>query len=282
MEPHDAGHRRGPGEFAVIVILPDFESVEANLRAAMRFFGEATGTGEVRGLGGVIGIYSGLDYGVFNIAMLDGPLPPGPGSLEERLARCRNFFEPRTARWSFWLCENLLPPRGLRAAQEVLLKANLQLISHAPGMMAEQLRPPARPLPAVECLAVADQRTREDFGALTAANFDIPMHIARLVYYPENAWRGLYRGFVGYAGGKPVSIAAIVAAADSLGVYSLATVPESRRRGYGEALLRAAVAAEQRRTGIRRLVLQSSEIGHALYLRMGFRPVAKFSVYLTR
>lgn len=262
--------------------LPDFEIVEANLRAAMRFFGEATGTGEVRGLGGVIGVYSGLDYGVFNIAMLEGPLPPEPDGMEERLAHCRAFFEPRTKRWSFWLCEDLLPPGELRAVQQALLSANLRLISNAPGMMTEELRPSARLLPQLECRQVADRRTREDFGSLTATNFDIPLHIARAVYYPENAWRGSYRGFVGYDGGKPVSIAAVVAAAESLGIYSLATLPDYRRRGYGEALLRAAVAAEQRRTGIRRLVLQSTEIGHTLYLRMGFRPVAKFSVYLTK
>jgi len=79
-----------------------------------------------------------------------------------------------------------------------------------------------------------------------------------------------------------VSIVAIVAEAGSLGIYYLATLPEDRRRGYGEALLRAAVAEEQRRTGIRRMILQTTEAGHSLYLKMGFRPVGRFSVYLTK
>jgi len=57
---------------------------------------------------------------------------------------------------------------------------------------------------------------------------------------------------------------------------------EARRHGYGEALLRSAVAEEQRRTGIQRMILQSTEAGHELYVRMGFRPVANFSVYLTK
>jgi ribosomal protein S18 acetylase RimI-like enzyme len=52
--------------------------------------------------------------------------------------------------------------------------------------------------------------------------------------------------------------------------------------GYGEALLRAAVALEQERTGIRRIVLQSTDAGYSLYRRLGFNDVAKFSVYLTR
>jgi len=51
--------------------MQEFHAVEANLRTAMRFFGEATGTGEIQHLDGAVGIYSGLDYGVFNIALLE-------------------------------------------------------------------------------------------------------------------------------------------------------------------------------------------------------------------
>jgi hypothetical protein len=38
--------------------------VDENLRAAMRFFGTATGSGEICTLPGGIAIWSGLDYGV--------------------------------------------------------------------------------------------------------------------------------------------------------------------------------------------------------------------------
>jgi ribosomal protein S18 acetylase RimI-like enzyme len=102
------------------------------------------------------------------------------------------------------------------------------------------------------------------------------------VYEPERAWFGDYRGFVGFVGGRPVAIIAIVATPDALGVYSLSTLPECRRSGFGEALLRAAVASEQARTGITRIVLQSTDAGYSLYRRLGFNEVAKFSVYLTR
>jgi len=248
----------------------------------MRFFGEATGTGEVRALDGAVGIYSGLDYGVFNISMLDGPVGSEPGEMERRLAQCREFFEPRTTRWSFWLCEEFLEPRRLRAAKQALSAQHLRLISEAPGMLAEDLRAPMRALPEIECVPVSDAATREAFGGLTAVSFDIPMDVTRQVYYPASAWQGAYRGYIAKVAGRAVSIVAIVAEAGSLGIYSLATLPEDRRRGYGEALLRAAVAEEQRRTGIRRMILQTTEAGHSLYLKMGFRPVGKFSVYLTK
>jgi GNAT superfamily N-acetyltransferase len=260
----------------------DFEIVHANLRAAMRFFGDATGSGEVRPLDGAMAIYSGLDYGVFNIALLEGRAPEGIYGFTDRLAACARYFAPRTMRWSFWLCEDALDPPTRRSARSLLMDRDLRPISQAPGMLADALLPPVRPLPKIECAPVADRATRQAFGALTSVSFDIPMGIAKTVYVPERAWRGDYRGFVAMADGKAVAIIAIVPTEDALGVYSLSTLPESRRSGYGEALLRAAVAAEQRRTGIQRIVLQSTDAGYALYRRLGFREVAKFSVYLTR
>ena len=63
---------------------------------------------------------------------------------------------------------------------------------------------------------------------------------------------------------------------------SLATHPSHRRQGYGEATLRGAIAEMTRRTGLERLVLQSTEAGYDLYRRMGFRDATRFSVYLTK
>ena len=260
----------------------DFQIVDANLRSAMGFFGGATGVGEVRSLDGARVIYSGLDYGVFNIALMEGDSPDGIEGFTDRLAQCARYFSPRTMRWSFWLCEDALDSSTRRRALSLLSDRGLRPISHAPGMLAEALAPPVRPLPKIECVPVTDRAARQAFGALTAVSFDIPMGIAKAVYEPERAWMGDYRGFVGLAGGQAVAIVATVETRDALGVYSLSTLPECRRRGYGEALLRAAVAREQQRTGIRRVVLQSTDAGYSLYRRLGFREVAKFSVYLTR
>jgi GNAT superfamily N-acetyltransferase len=248
----------------------------------MRFFGDATGAGDVRQLDGATAIYSGLNYGVFNIALLDGDPPDGIDGFTARLAECSRYFAPRTLRWSFWLCEDVLDFSTRRRARALLMDRDLRPISQAPGMLAEELAPPKRTLPKIECLPVTNPATRQAFGALTAVSFDIPVAIAKAVYEPERAWCGDYRGFVGLASGKPVAIAAIVATPDALGVYSLSTLPEYRRSGYGEAVLRAAVAAEQARTGIRRVVLQSTDAGYSLYRRLGFTEVAKFSVYLTK
>ena len=158
-------------------------------------------------------------------------------------------------------------------------------ISQAPGMIASALAPAQRPLAAIECRPVADLATRAAFTELTTVCFDIPPAVAQAVYAPQSAWCGDYRGFVGLVAGRPISIVALVRSAGVLGVYSLGTLPEYRRRGYGEALLRAAVAQMQSAPGTpaeEPLVLESTEAGYRLYRRLGFRDITKFTVYLTK
>ena len=248
----------------------------------MRFFGGALDRGRIQSSAGATAIYSGLDYGVFNIGMLDGRSCSGIEDFEARLASCARFFIPRTSRWSFWLCEDLVDRAALREIRGLMQDRDFRLISQAPGMVAPLLAPPVRPIPLIECHPVNDRATREAFARITSESFDIPNSVAKAVYEPERAWLGDYRGFVGSAAGKIIATVAVVAAGDALGIYSLATVAEYRRRGYGEALLRSAIAAERERTGLNTVILQSTEAGYSMYKRIGFREVTKFSVYLTK
>ncbi len=260
----------------------EFLTVEENLRCAMRFFGEATGTGEVRALERTVAMYSGLEYGVFNISLLTQPAGAN-GGLDAALSEAARYFTKRTKRWSFWLCEDLLDPATRRKARQICNDFGLRPISYPPGMIAQKLLPPVRPLPAIECRPVSDFKMRNAFAEITSICFEIPPAIATAVYGPEDAWRGAYKGFVGLVDGRPVAIAAMVKAAGAMGIYSLGTIPAERHRGYGEALLRTAAAAAARTDGSSSpFILQSTEAGHALYRRMGFRDVTKFTVYLTR
>jgi GNAT superfamily N-acetyltransferase len=260
----------------------DFLTVEENLRCAMRFFGQATGSGDIQSLDGAVAIFSGLDYGVFNIALLTRRVGGEDGSLEARLLEIANYFRKRTLRWSVWLCEDLLEAQARRRERQVFLDCGMRGISHPPGMLATALLPPVRPLPAIECCPVSTGPMRRAFAEITSMTFDIPYTIAQAVYTREQAWNGEYQGFVGLAGGRPVSIAAMVVAAGAIGVYSLGTLPMFRRQGYGEALLRIAAGETKRRTGLEKFVLQSTEAGYSLYRRMGFQDAAKFTVYLTK
>ena len=259
----------------------DYLIVDENLRRAMRFFGCATGTGEIADLQGGVAIWSGLDYGVFNISMMSAPPPPDRG-LTERVAEAARFFKSRTPRWSFWLCEDYLDAHDLRRSRATLSDFGLRPISHPPGMLATALLPPTRPLPELQVEAVDTASHQRSFAEITALAFEIPYPTAHTVYAEPRAWLGDYKGFVGIAEGRVVAIVAVVGTEAAIGIYSLATHPWHRKKGYGEALLRAVITRTQQRKDTRKIILQSSEDGYSLYRRMGFRDVTRFTVYLTK
>src|SRR5258708_15239823 len=126
----------------------DFLTVEENLRTAMRFFGYATGTGEIASLPGALAMYSGLDYGVFNIAMMEGRVSHAGLTLEQRLGEIAHYYKRRTQRWSLWLCGDLLDQALRRRARQTPSDFGLHSIPHPPGMIAPALLPPPSTPPA--------------------------------------------------------------------------------------------------------------------------------------
>jgi ribosomal protein S18 acetylase RimI-like enzyme len=258
-----------------------WEAQYENLSQALRFFGTATGRGDVRTLEGATVIFSGLEYGVFNIALLRTPIEDAAAAV----AACEEFFSKRARRWSMWICEDALPKPGLRDLQLALKRQQLEEISRAPGMELTKFNRPRRELPVIRSVAVDTQVLRDTFGGLAGVCFDIPAGVAREVYGPERAWQKgpeAYRGYVGMVAGRPVGICAMVRTGSTLGVYSLGIDPESRGLGYGEALLRNTVAIEEARGGVERILLQSSESGNSLYRSLGFKETSQFSVHLKR
>ena len=84
-----------------------------------------------------------------------------------------------------------------------------------------------------------------------------------------------FRFWLGRVNGEPASIAAASVSHGFVGVYAVATLPEHRGRGFGEALSWAATRfrAELPAT------LQASPMGRPVYERMGFRTVATFHAW---
>ncbi|HLJ16171.1 MAG TPA: GNAT family N-acetyltransferase [Bryobacteraceae bacterium] len=260
---------------------PDYLIVEENLRTAMRFFGQAREQGALQEAPGVSLIFSGIDYSVFNSALLSTPVHADVTDLKNRIATAASHFGPRGFRWSFWLCEDMLDRSIRRQARNTFAAGRLWPFTDPPGMLAERLAPVSRPLPDIEYRRVTDAVTRLTFAHITCIGFEIPYMVARQVYELERAWSGDYVGWIGYANGVPVATAATVVAAGAVGVYSVATLPAWRRRGYAEALLRRVLGDIRARTGIERTVLQSSKAGLSLYEKMGYRMVTRFIVYLS-
>lgn len=117
---------------------------------------------------------------------------------------------------------------------------------------------------AVAMLAVAFEAPEELFARFSAA----------LGAVQEATW------YIGRADGVAVSTALGFTIDGATGVFNVATPPAERGRGYGAALT-ARVARDGFEAGSELAFLQSSEIGHSVYRRLGFRDVEEY-VLLTR
>ena len=256
-----------------------FERNAANLNAALEFYGHATERARVKEEGGVKLIASGVPTAVFNIALLTGPLAAVPGELDRRMRLAGSFFREMGTSWSFWVCEDLLPPRLARQLHETFDRLGLMCIAESPGMEIDALGEPDRSLPDLEVRRVADADTRRAFCDLIAVSFQIPEVISERIYLPERAWTGRMEGFVGYLDGEPIASTALVEAAGAVGVYSVSTRPGRRRHGIAEALMRSALREFYPTASP--IVLQSSRAGLHLYQKLGFKRVTRFFIYST-
>jgi GNAT superfamily N-acetyltransferase len=247
----------------------------------MRFFGRARDNGEVKDLPGVAVIYCGLDYAAFNAAVMSSPVSREGAELEERIASPGRHFHDRGLRWSYWFSDDYVRRPFLRRARALLEREGMSQLTDAPGMLADSLAPPSRRLPNLVVKPVCDDATRNAFAHITSISFDVPWTVCREIYIPERAWRGSFRGFLGYVNGTAVTSTAFVFAAGAVGVYSVGTLPGHRSRGYAEALMRNVLDKARAETGCQRTSLQSTRSGYQLYLRMGYRPVTNYTVYMT-
>ena len=119
----------------------------------------------------------------------------------------------------------------------------------------------------------------EDHVAVVAAGFGMPIDMARRLVPVEELTIPGFAPFVGYVGDRPVATSLGYTANGTVGVYNVATVEDARRRGYGAAVTRRAIA-DGVAHGATVAILQSSDMGRPVYAAMGFREVLAFRVFV--
>ncbi len=85
---------------------------------------------------------------------------------------------------------------------------------------------------------------------------------------------------LGEVDGVPVTTSLSMTSGGATAVFNVATAAEHRGRGYGAAITAHAVATGFE-AGARFAWLQSSPAGHALYERLGFRTLERWSCWLS-
>lgn len=254
------------------------ELLLSNLLDTMRTFGAVRDSAEIWEEDGLLCIYSGFPGAVFNSVLLTKPVD-SEEELRLKFDYVHALYQTRRARWSLWLVDYLVPPSLLRRMRPLLERYGAGVVSQGVAMFAEQLEPPTRALPALEIVPVSVPATRFDFCHVMAVSFRTPLATFLDVYHAPGYWQGQMRGFVAYSQNRALATACVMPAHGVLGIYGVSVMPDVRRKGIGERIIRHALNEVSRQTGLDATVLESSEIAESLYRRMGYRRISGVTIY---
>lgn len=139
----------------------------------------------------------------------------------------------------------------------------------------------ASALPELDIRPVTEHHTLSDHVQVVASAFAWDPALLARVFTPRLLADDRWRGFIGYAGDRPVASSQVVLGGDGLaaGVYYVGTVEPYRRSGLGEALTRRAIN-EAVALGYEAVSLQASPLGQPIYERMRFRQMSYYETYV--
>lgn len=255
-----------------------FRSVADNLRHSFRILADGRERASVVELPRVSIASLGVAFQMFNAAFASGRIET-QAQLDESLRAAADHFAARHLRWAFWVCEDWLAPAIRRKLSRACEDFGLRLSSDLPGLAAHPVRVSGRRLPAIDVIGVNTEKALQDFRALGSVSFHVPPAWFAEVFDQRIAPNEDFVCWVAYSSGVPVATAASVTLDGVIGLYNVATAPDYRQRGFGEAVTRFAIDAAIRRHGDLPVVLQSTSQGLRLYGPMGFLPVTRVLVY---
>jgi GNAT superfamily N-acetyltransferase len=224
--------------------------------------------------GGVVSILTGLPFDWINQVLIERA-EATPADLLAGVIRARERGYPFVVRLRDGVDDRFVP---------ALWSAGLERMaegSTTPGMLAfpidrDLIR--AQDAPDLDIRRVTDAAGLDDHRLVATAGFGTDPAVAlgmaceALLDLPGCAI------YAGYANGAAVVSGFGLQTGRTIGVYTIATVPPARRRGYGAAMT-SRVVLDGVAAGCDVAILQASEMGRPIYERLGFRTVVRYSAY---
>lgn len=255
------------------------DALETNMLDYMAYYARHLPTMEVIDEKGLQIINSGVPSVLFNY-ICRARLTEAEG-VQNRIEQAVRYFRERDLPFSWWISPSTLPKQLPKMLEQNGLKASSQIYE---GMVMPLEQLPEQPSP--EDLVIRSASNDEelnDFADVAAEAFQVPQEVMRS-YYGQAGELSFskhhpIRLYIGYWQGQP-SVTCILYKADKMaGIYSVATVPKARRRGFGTALTLSALR-DAREEGMLMAGLQATEKGKSVYERIGFVRCCTFFEYV--
>lgn len=245
----------------------DAADAQANFVGAYGKLVEHVDGAEMREFGIITAFATGVPVAIFNGAIVSAP------PRDEDLAPAVEWLVAAGDPFKLWIHDALvaqltpqLTARGLAAQPEPVPLMVLRPVTGGP--------PPG---PGLRVRSAGDEAALEVFRAILAAG-GLPIEIGRRLFPDTMLSDDDVRIFLVDLDGHPVGTATAIRTGDVSGVYAVETLRDSRRRGVGTAATWATIGAA-REWGARSVALQSSAMGLGVYEAIGFRTVARYTLF---
>jgi ribosomal protein S18 acetylase RimI-like enzyme len=228
---------------------------------------------EVRRLGGLTVVLSGIRDQTQQVAVVDGELPDPEASV----VAAEVCFDRARWRPAFDLADGAHPD-----LEAVLVDRGFDVVVTRPGMVGSTAVSSSGPVPEGVRLDLAVSPDRDQIIELQRQSFDLHPDTAKglvpnAVFADPDAALVVARDEL--LPGAPIVGSVTVHLDPTAAIVGAAVLPSHRRRGIGSALTSAALALAGRH-GADLAWLQASPDGEPLYRRLGFVEVAPFQVWL--
>lgn len=257
----------------------EVDESHAQYRRAWRLYALATPTAEVVERPEVFIAAGHVAWPILNTAFLRAPAPTAR-ALEAAVASASRYFSAGKNGWMFALSDDWLAPDARAAAPSVFERYGMKPVMTLTGMVTDRILEPQRPAPPLDVRPVLDTDQRRAVADINAAGYDVSRDMGREALEHERLYGPECTGFLGYRDGLPITSTSVMPIDGVAYIGLVATLAEHRRIGAAEAVMRHALAEARRAWGVQRTVLHATDAGYPVYLRMGYRPVTRFQLYL--
>ncbi len=205
----------------------------------------------------------------FNQAIISATAPPSDEDLRDAISR----FDGIGLRYRVRLRDVIDKPLQARLeALGLVRRGGLPAMALGGGALPEW------PGNALAIEPVNGAARLKDHVAVVADAFGWEAPQLAEVFRPALVNEPAWYGWVGYEDGQPVAASQLVRHNSTGGIYYVAVLGSHRRKGYGEAITRAAVDAAFS-LGCDLVTLTASPDGYPVYRRLGFRDAGRHVGY---
>jgi ribosomal protein S18 acetylase RimI-like enzyme len=223
-------------------------------------------------------VFSGLPIAFFNAAFATGRDLTAEALAASGREACAWAAESHLP-WLYVATRETLQP-GVDPVQ-VLDDCGLVQIMTLTGMKTARLTPEAEGRAAdLTKMVAADEAACASMLDINGVAYGMDLEAGKALLGAE-FWRS-HVPVVGYAGGAPVSCAAVLMVDGLRYVAMVATDPAHQRRGFAESVMRRALDIAADRFGDSPTVLHATDAGKPVYARMGYTEVSTHPIFMEK